>query len=217
MLKSRKHVFWEALLVAILVFGLGIILGVYLEQIRTDQADLIYYQSEVSLFDSLAWINLMDSLEFSSAELVQANLDFADKIYDEARSLEKFDDANKVTQSLKMVHRKYDLQRTVLWMNTIKLKQRASGINDLVYFYIYDTEDIELKAKQIVFSRVLGDLKQKKGNDFVLIPIAVDSDIASLNYLLDFYNVEIFPSILVNEETLITEVPTVGELEAHLT
>ena len=121
-----------------------------------------------------------------------------------------------MTDSIKSVHRKYDLLRTLLWMNVIDLKKRCGNIDSIVYFYSYGTDSIEIKSKQAVFSNVLGDLKEKRGNDFVLIPIATNQDIQSLSYLLGAYNIGESPVILINEKVAIYEPKTVSEIESYL-
>ncbi len=214
-LQSKKHVFWQALFVTILVFSLGIVIGIYFEQMRVDESNILFYESEIALFDAFALSKLPEAGNFSCDNLVGANLKFADRIYNEARVLEKYDESSKITQSLKSIHRKYDLLRTILWMNVIDVEGECN-IDSVVYFYVYDTEDIGVKSEQVVFSRVLRDLKEDKGGELILIPIAVDSEISSLDYLLDVYGVDEFPSILVNEEHLITNISSKEEIEKYL-
>src|SRR3989344_4692104 len=164
MLISKKHVFWQAFFVTVLLFLIGLILGVYFE----------------------------------------------------VRELEFLDDSNKITKATKSLHRKYDLLRAILWVNTIKIREDYPDLNSVVYLYIYDTADIEVKSKQIVMSKVLSDLKEKKGKELILIPIAVDSDISSLDYLLQKYDLTEFPIIFINEAYKISDVPSVEELESYL-
>ncbi len=215
MLQNKKNVFWQALLVTIIVFLLGLVLGVYLEQLRGDKLSVSLYNSEVSFYDSLLISDISDYSDISSKEVVDLNLEFADNIYDEAKFLEKYDEANKLTNSVKALHRKYDLLRTSVWLNLIKLKD-SYDINTIVYLYEYQSDDIGVKAKQNTFSKVLEDFKEKQGNNVVLIPIAVDLDIVSLNYLLDRFEIEEFPAVFINEEHLVTEIPSVEKLESYL-
>jgi hypothetical protein len=105
--------------------------------------------------------------------------------------------------------------RTILWINIISAKENCNEINTVVYFYVYNTEDIPLKAKQIVWERILGDLKNKLGNEFILIPIAVNQDISSLDYLLERYNIQQFPSVIINEKIILYEHQTFEELEKY--
>ena len=125
-LKNKKHVFWQAFFLTILFFFLGLVLGVYLEQLRSDDSNIIFYQSETSLYDSFALSKLLDNSLISCDELADANVNFADKIYEEAKELERFDSSSKLTDSIKIIHRKYDLLRTLLWMNLIEVKEETS-------------------------------------------------------------------------------------------
>ena len=216
MLNNNKNAFWEAFILALIIFIFGLVLGIYFEQIRSNNFDYLLYQSETSLFDTIAFSNSLDFNKLSCDEIYTINLEFADKIYLEARELEKFDSSNKVTKNLKLIHRKYDLLRVILWNNLIKSKEKCPHINDIVYLYEYDFEDVNIKSKQVVFAKFLNELKEKKGSRFILIPIAVDSDISSLNYMTKFYNIDKFPIIIVNENVKITEVDDLKLIENQL-
>ena len=147
-LESKKHVFWQAFFLTMLFFALGMVLGVYLEQTRTDNANIVFYQSETSLYDSFALGKLLENPSVLCEDLEMASVDFANQIYEEARELERFDKSNKLTESLKTIHRKYDLLRTLLWMNILETKEKCSGINTVVYLYNYDEEDIDIRSQQ---------------------------------------------------------------------
>ena len=217
MLESKKHVFWQAFFVTLLFFLIGLILGVYLEQIRTDNVNIALYNSEASLYDSLALGMLVKDLSLSCEDFKEASVDFADEIYWEARALEKFDDSSELTNSLKIIHRKYDLLRTLLWINIISAKEKCElPMNTIVYLYIYDTEDLQIKSKQIVWSRILGDLKSEKGNEIILIPIAVDQGVTSLEYLIKSYDIDEFPVVIVNEKKVIRDLSSVEGLGMYL-
>ena len=112
MLKSRKHVFWEALLLTVVVFFLGLLIGVAFEGGRLSEINEYYAVSEISLMDILALNDIMTLDTLGCDSLISSNLEFADRIYEEARQLEKFDTAGKITDSLKTAHKKYDLIRT---------------------------------------------------------------------------------------------------------
>ena len=215
-LESKKHVFWQAFFLAVLFFFLGLILGIYLEQTRIDNTNIAFYQSESSLYDSFALGKLSENPSVSCEDLKSASVDFADQIYEEAKDLEKFDGANKLTKSLKVVHRKYDLLRTLLWMNIISFKENCGEINTAVYLYKYNAENIEIRSKQIVWSRILEDLKNERGDDLILIPIAMDQNLVSLDYLLRTYGLTDFPAVILNEKDIFYEHETVKELEKYL-
>ena len=215
-MENKKHVFWQAFFVTMLFFLVGLVLGIYLEQLRSDNLSITFYDSEVSLYDSFALGKLIDSNITSCEDLKEASINFADKIYLEAKELERFDEKSKLTESMKSIHRKYDLLRTLLWINVIDLKNKCSDVNSVVYLYVYDTEDIEIKSKQVVWGRILNELKEKEGENVLLIPIATDQEIESLNYLLEFYNVNEFPAVLINEKDVLYGHKTAEEIEDYL-
>ena len=215
-MENAKHAFWQAFFLTMLFFLVGLVLGVYLEQIRSDNFSIAFYDSEVSLYDSFALGKLLDSNITSCDALKKTTLDFADKIYNEAIELERFDEKNRLTDSMKSVHRKYDLLRTLLWMNAIGMKEKCGQINTIVYIYVYDTQHIEVRARQIVWARILRDFKEKEGDDVLLIPIASDQKIGTLDYLADFYNVKQFPAVIINEEDVFYEQKSVDELMNYL-
>jgi len=215
-LESRKHVFWQAFFLTLLFFFLGLVLGIYLEQIRIDNTKIAFYQSEASLYDSFALGKLLENPLVSCDDLKMASVNFANKIYEEALELEKFDNSNKLTDSLKTIHRQYDLLRTLLWMNIINMKENCGEINTVVYLYEYDVDDLKVSAKQLVWSRILRDLKDEKGDDVILIPIAVDQGIVSLDFLIKTYGVKEFPAVIFNEKSILYDHKTAKELEEYL-
>ena len=215
-LESKKHVFWQAFFLTMLFFFLGLVLGIYLEQTRIDNTNIAFYQSESSLYDSFALGKLLENPFVSCEDLKNASIDFADKIYEEAKELERFESSNKLTDSLKIIHGKYDLLRTLLWMNVIDVKANCGEINTVVYLYEYNSDDIQVRSKQLVWSRILRDLKDERGDNLILIPIAADQGIVSLDYLIRTYGVREFPAVILNEENIFYDHKTVKELEEYL-
>ena len=216
MLESKKHVFWQALLLTVLFFILGLVFGVYLEQLRSENFNTAFYQSEISLYDSLAVTKLSEGGFVSCNDLKEANLEFADKIYTEARDLERFDEKSQLTESLRTIHRKYDLLRTILWMNTIDVNKKCGDLSTIVYLYTYDAEDVNIKSEQAVWSRILGDLKEKMGNKIILIPIAADNNLTSLDFMAKKFGVQRYPAVIINEKNILYDVSSVSTIEKYL-
>ncbi len=217
MLKSRKHVFWEALLITIVIFFLGLLIGVAYEGSRLNRVNEYYTLSEISLMDVLALNDVLELSEVSCDNFIQSNLDFADKIYEEARLLEKYEDAGRITDSLKLAHKKYDLMRTYLWMNTIKTSDKCEDSPDIVVFlYEFETRDLAKKATQNVWGKILFDLKQEVGNEIILIPIAADSNLDCLNTLLRTFDISDYPIVIINNKHIISEITSVEDLKTYL-
>lgn len=217
MLKSRKHVFWEALLITVVVFFLGLLIGVAYEGGRLDKINEYYALSEISLMDILALNDAMGLSNLNCDNLLQTNINFADKIYEEARLMEKYESAGRILNSMDLVHTKYDLMRTFLWINSIKISEKCEDEFDtVVYLYNYKTRDLTKKATQNVWSKILFDLKQKYGGDVILIPIAADSGLSSLDSILRNFEILSYPAVIINNEHVITELSSVEDLETYL-
>ena len=221
MFKSQKNVFWEALLVTVFVFGIGVLAGVILENWRTSEISGLYQKSEINLLDIKLQNEIYSKGEFDCGFAIQENFKFVDVIYEEAKILEKYEGARSLTEGLIVQHKKYDLLRAMLFLNSIEIRENCdSPYDEVIYFYMpdYDEPRLDIKAKQRTFSQLLGELKEKRGKDILLIPIAANKDIISINVLLNQYNIsrEELPVILINEKIKITELQNVEELGEYL-
>lgn len=217
MLGNPKNVFWEAFVLAAIVFAIGFLLGSAFEENRLEDINEFYSKSEVSLMDVLALNSLTEVEDSSCGVLMASNIEFADKVYEEARLLERYDASERLSDNFKLAHQRYDLLRTFLWINSMKIEEKCDGdFSSVVYLYEYESDDLTKKATQNVWSKILFDLKQKRGNEIVLIPIAGDTDLSSLNALKERFNISELPVVIVNNEHVIRELSTVEELETYL-
>lgn len=217
MLKSKKHVFWEALLITVVVFIFGLLIGISYESSRVEEVNRFYAHSEVSLMDLFALNNMVDFEESSCELLINSNIVFANRIYEEAYLMEKYADSTRVSEGAKLAHQRYDLLRTFLWMNMMKIREKCKKDVDLVvYLYEYDTGDLAKKATQNVWSKVLFDLKQRKGDELVLIPIASNTNLNSFDALVSKFEVEQYPVVIINDEDVIYNLKSVEQLEDYL-
>jgi len=172
--------------------------------------------SEISMMDILALNDIIQLENISCENLIQAHVDFADRIYDEAKLLEKYEGAGKISDGFKLAHKKYDLMRTFLWTSSIKASGKCKGFNSVVYLYEYKTEDLGQRAVQNVWSKILIDLKEEVGGQILLIPIAVDSNLISLNAMTRDFNISEFPVVVINNQHVITELSKVNDLKKYL-
>ncbi len=209
MFRSQKHIFWEALIITLFLFGIGIITGIILESWRTNNIDKLYKYSEIELLDIKTQNEIYNMGSFDCDIAIQENLKFANKIYEEAELLGRYEKASRLTDNLKLEHKKYDLLRTLLWMNAIKIKEKCNAdYHNVVYIYDYNDASIKTKAKQSVFSKILEELKKEKGNEIMLIPMAGDNNLSSINLMMELYNISEseLPVILIDEKIKITKI-----------
>ncbi len=215
MLKSKKRVFWEALLLTLVVFVFGILMGAAFERNKLEEIDKYYTKSEILFMDLFA---LNERINSENCDvLINSTIQLANNIYEEAYLLEKYEEAGKVTEGLKLAHRKYDMLRTFLWMNTMEISEKCKReFFTVIYLYEYDPKDLVKKATQNVWEKILFDLKQEKGNEIILIPIAVNSDLVSLDSLLEKFEIQNYPVVIIHEKYIIEELNSVDDLKEYL-
>ncbi|MFH1889874.1 MAG: hypothetical protein ABIJ58_03290, partial [Nanoarchaeota archaeon] len=184
-LGDPKNAFWEALLLTIIVFIIGLLIGMAVENSRAGKLEVSLENAQVSLIDVLTLDSVSSLGNLSCDNLISSNLAFADRIYEEAKILNNYDAANKISDNIKIVYKKYDLLRTLLWSGASKVRiQCPDRFSIVVYLYQRESANIEEKAAQNVWSKILGDLKESRGGDIVLIPISVDNDLSSLALMI---------------------------------
>jgi len=211
---NSKHAFWLALVFTVIVFVIGLIFGFFLESFRADKVQFSLVDSEVNILDDQLRNRVIDDFDIECDVAVQSTFDFADKIYQEALKLESYDAASQFSDYFLILHRRYDLLRTLLWLESVELRERCEGeFHTVVYLYDYQSEDIDIGSKQNFYSRLLLDLKNKYPDEIVLIPIAANTDLESVELVVKNYNIKSLPSIIIDELEIINGVITFEELE----
>ena len=69
-----------------------------------------------------------------------------------------------------------------------------------------------------VFSKVLLEIKGNYGDEILLVPVGVSDEVSSINLILDKYGVSIeeLPAIVINQETKLTDVESIADIEKFL-
>ena len=215
MLKSNKHVFWEALLVSITIFIVGLFLGMLIETSNSNKISQLYTQSEISLSDAKTATSLLQTTQIDCDEKIKFYTSLADEIYKEARQLELYEDSGKITDTMKLLHKKYDLLRTILWGSSQQHLKDCDDYNTIAYLYLYNTENINTKATQNVWSKLLSELKENRPNT-MLIPIASDQNLTSLDVLTTQYDITQYPAIIINNDQILYQIDNITTLQSVL-
>jgi len=211
---GSKHVFWQALVFTIVIFSIGLILGSFLESSRADKVELNLLRSEISLLDEQIRNRGLEQFDISCDLAKESTISFADNIYQEALKLEKYDATSKFSDALLTLHKRYDLLRMLLWIEGIDLKKNCNqDIHTVTYLFEYASDNTITEAKQASLSRLLADLKNKYGSEILLIPIAGNLDLESVNLIKRKYDISALPAIIIDEEKIISESVTLQDLE----
>tara|TARA_Y100000310_G_C20442966_1_gene696983 strand:- start:104 stop:760 length:657 start_codon:yes stop_codon:yes gene_type:complete len=214
---KKRSIFLQALLFAVFVFSIGLFLGFVVESNRSDSVGLNLLNSEVDLLDEQLRNKFLENFNISCDLAVSNTFEFADRIYIEGLKLEEYEAASKFGGSLDIIHRRLDLLRSILWQESIDLKKEcADDYHTVVYLYDYETEDIDKRAEQLFLSRLLLDLKLENPSKILLIPIAANSGLTSVNLVLDHYRITELPVVIIDEETVVDEFVTLDSLRSKV-
>ncbi len=216
MVKSRKfYIFLEAFLVATFLFTFGILVGIFIENARANAVENNFITLETDILDAKLISDLIGKSECGLA--IQKNIEFADRVFWEAQQLTKYEDSNQITEIIKIQHKKYDLLRARIWINSIDIKERCdTDYHNIVYFYEYDNPSLTKKAKQEVISNLLMDIKEEQGENILLLSLAGDIDSPSIDLLKNKYNITELPVILIDENIKITDLETKEDITKYL-
>ena len=214
---KNKSSFWQALFSATILFIAGLVIGVYLENYRGAETQEILLNSEINILDSKIMGEISETFDIDCEKQSEKISEFADNIYYEAILLEKYDSSSSLTKITKSLHRKYDLLRLILWKDATELKKRCpSNFHTIVYLYQFENPSNEVKSKQIAFSRYLSDIKDKYGAKIILIPIAGDTELNSIDLIKDKYELKNYPLVIIDETTLIREIEDLTRIEQNI-
>jgi hypothetical protein len=198
---EQKSVFLQALVVSVFIFIIGFLIGIYFEDIRIEKMKDIFFNSETNINDFEISSRIIFQSNASCEKIKEKSIFFADKVYAEASKLEKYDNSNKLTERFMPLHKRYDLLRVILWRDLIENKKLCENkINTAVYLYTYINPSLNTQGVQGAMSNFLGDLKNEYGDDLTLIPIAVDTEVDSLDSMREIYNLSRIPVIFINEK-----------------
>ena len=198
---NEKSAFGKALVLTVVLFLVGVSLGVFIESYRSNSIKDQYEELEFELLDSKLRTNFYQLMGEDFCDIaVEDNLAFSDKIYEEGKKIEVYAKFNRLGNKLIEEKKKYALLKTEFWLNSILLKDKCDEDYDtVVYFYLDDPTDDEIKQSQNVQSRILGELKEKYGTGIMLIPLPADLGVAVVNSFVELNGITMFPTILINE------------------
>jgi len=202
---NNKNAFWQALLATLVIFLLGITIGFLFELSRNTQVENTLYLSEVSLLDQQTQSQIVNTFVSTCNDSKTSLFESADTIYADANLLEQYDSTSKFQNTLTILHKRYDLLRLLVLAQSMELKNRCNlPFHTIVYLYSYGTDSLETKAEESTVSQILTDMKDKHGDDLLLLPIAANLNLSSVNVLLKSYNITQLPALIIDENRTMT-------------
>ena len=199
---NEKSVFGKALVFTMVLFFVGISLGMFIESHRTSLIEKQYDELQFEVLDSKLRSDFYQLIEEDFCEIAVAdNLRFSDRIYENGKKIDIYGEFNRLGNSLDDEKRKYALLKTEFWLNSILLRDKCGADYDtVVYFYLDDPQEDNIKQSQNVQSNILSSLKEEYGAGIMLIPLPIDMGISVVDSFVELKGISEYPTILINEE-----------------
>ena len=217
MVKYSYDSFWKAFFLSTIIFLVGLNLGLFIENSTLNEIERAVIASEVELYDSNIRSSIIQNYNQSCDKSIKNTFLIADKIYEEVRALESLDKSSSIVAGFNEMHKRYDLLRTQLWLDASRLKDNCDNdFNLIIYLYEYDSNDPEIVSLQMLYASITQEIKNNYREDILLIPIAHNMDLNSLNMLVDSYGTELKTSIIVNNRFIISGETSYDEISQYL-
>ena len=212
--KPQRDIFWKALVYTIIIFFVGMFFGYLLENQRVNKIegefeDLILEWNEEEVLSSYYQSVLNEDF---CKEAIRRNIIFGDKIYEAGLKLETYEDSNRFRVNLFNEKRNYALLKSKFYINSKIIKEKCDADYEYVFYFYLDDPEIEVDQKQRTMSRVLLDLKYELGDKIILMPFAVDLGTGIVDIMVDKYNIENYPAIVLKENIILEDIHTKDEL-----
>lgn len=212
---NEKSAFGKALVWTVVLFLIGVSLGVFIESWRTQSVKDRYEELEFELLDAKLRTDFYRLMEQDFCSIaIDDNLEFSDRIYEEGKKIDVYEKFNRLGDGLREEKQKYTLLKTEFWLNSILLKERCNAdYSTVVYFYKDEPLTDEEKQMQNVQSRILGELKAKYGADIMMIPLPIDLGASVVDSFVLFHDIDTVPTVLINEEIKLEGLHDLEEIE----
>ncbi len=217
MVKYSYDAFWKAFIFSTIIFIFGLNMGSFIENSTLDKLEKNVINSEVELYDSNIRSNVLEYYNISCEKSIENTFEIADKIYEEVKLLEELDKSSTIVEGFDEVHKRYDLLRTQLWLDATNLKNNCQdNFNLIVYIYEYNSKKPQVISIQNLYESVTSEIKLDYDSEVLLIPIANNMDLNSLELLLENYNIVNQTSIIINNKYVIKGATNYSEIASYL-
>jgi len=217
--ENNNIVFWQAAVISIVVFLLGLFVGVMFESQRTE-ATMLTISSltyEFSNIKQMTFYYQQISNKDYCEEAIKQNFKFTNNNLKKGQEIERYENANILIKTMDSKKREYLLLKTEFLINTLILKEKCNMSQNMIfYFYSDKTTNKNIIAQQAVQSKVLTDLHNKQTDTFILIPLAADLNNTVVDLLLASHNITQMPSLLINNKIVLSGIQSESEIERYL-
>ncbi len=210
---NMKKVTIKAFLITVAIFFMLFLLSISFEASRVEEVREGMTKIDV-LWNDARFFNeyMFDASKIDCKTLFNENLRLGEEIYKEGLKIERYEGANKLTNTLLTEKKRYALLDLQFWKNSIEIKKKCGPLfSTVVYFY----SQFNSTNEQKIMDKVLWELKQKCGNKIIYITFPADMGLSSINFVKDIYNITNVPAVVIDEKDVMTGIVSLNELNNY--
>jgi hypothetical protein len=208
MIQSTRNLFLVTLLIAGLIFIVGLLLGMKYDEFKTDDSELLLIKNSLDTQNYIVESDFFDTFGNKSCSSIEPKFNsLQSDLAELGKKLTEYDaEQIKETDDFTNLKRKYFLQE----ISTLILKKKlidkcdSNGMN-IIFFYKIDDEE---SLKQGYALDKLVDLR----DNVRVFSFDADFDDSALNTLKIYYNITSYPSVVINFDDIHREFISLSEL-----
>jgi|GEM_PF-4327212 len=199
--KVRKHL--VVFSTSLAIFLSGIFIGLFINEVR--QSDFAKRIEEMEIeMSNLQFISLVSQFNqnFTCHYLtnyLKELIPKLNKLRFEIISLEK--EEKIYTEEYKQLDKQFTLTRLRYWFLLENIRKNCDANFTIVLFF-YTTKDCFLCEQQGIITSIF---EERFPHFFLVVPLRADSEISSVNILLQTFNITKFPALVFNGEKVYQE------------
>jgi len=201
-----------------IIFFIGLFIGFWFDNMRAEDVSktllVIDNQGNDARLQNLYYqifYNVSDSFCTSA---LQENLKFNERIYQTGVTIDRFEEANRFSDTLLQEKTRYALLQAQFWFNAIHIK-KACNADYSTMVYLYSNFNRTLANDQRVQSAINLDLKEKCGPKLMLVVLPVDLNITTVDAIVNTYNISRTPALIINENIVLQGLHSKQEVESY--
>ena len=201
------NIFFKSLIGLFIILLITFNLSFWVENTSYSKLRTSLESTYIDFNEQLILNEIIDSEGASVCNILpESNTNFIDSVYYYGNVIQTTEDTTLFFSDLENEKRNYSVLKLRIYLNAIKIKETCNEDYDIVLHFFKDNENREERRNQPIVSAILLDAKKKCGKDLVLVPMAMDLGIPSIDFILEKYGITEDSSILINQEKVVTDV-----------
>ncbi len=198
MVHEVVKLFLEAFILSSAIFLAGLFLGLMFDTWRSDEVTATIADVEAELTD-ISQISHFVGDKNVCSWLYDKLLQLNNRLYEEGRKIEEYEAANKLTSAVVAQKRRYIALKALFLSLIERLKQECNyDYHIVIHFYKRYRASKQELAMDRATAEALLETKYSCGPSMILVPLQVDLNLMTVDYLVNRYGITAFPAVVID-------------------